>query len=50
MAKYLYFEGACGISGDMTVASLLDLGASREKLDKAVESFHLEGFHYHIKR
>ncbi|MBQ8482065.1 MAG: nickel pincer cofactor biosynthesis protein LarC [Alphaproteobacteria bacterium] len=50
MAKYLYFEGACGISGDMTVASLLDLGASREKLDKAVESLHLEGFHYHIKR
>ena len=50
MAKYLYFEGASGISGDMTVASLLDLGASREKLDKAIESLHLEGFHYHIER
>ena len=50
MGKYLYFEGACGISGDMTVASLLDLGASREKLDKAIESLHLEGFHYHIER
>ena len=49
MTKYLYFEGACGISGDMTVASLLDLGASREKLDKAIESLHLNGFHYHIE-
>ena len=34
----------------MTVASLLDLGASREKLDKAIESLNLEGFHYHIER
>ena len=50
MTKYLYFEGKCGISGDMTVASLLDLGASREKLDKAIESLHLDGFHYHIER
>ena len=50
MAKYLYFEGKSGISGDMTVASLLDLGASREKLDKAIESLHLDGFHYHIER
>jgi len=50
MTKYLYIEGACGISGDMMVASLLDLGASREKLDKAIESLHLDGFHYHIER
>ncbi|MBQ9270664.1 MAG: nickel pincer cofactor biosynthesis protein LarC [Alphaproteobacteria bacterium] len=50
MTKYLYFEGACGISGDMTVASLLDLGANREKMDQAIESLHLDGFHYHIER
>ena len=50
MTKYLYFDGSCGISGDMTVAALLDLGASRQKLDKAIESLHLEGFHYHIER
>lgn len=48
MTKYLYLEGSCGISGDMTVASLLDLGANRKKLDNALESLHLEGFHYHI--
>ena len=50
MTKYLYFDGTCGISGDMTVAALLDLGVSRKKLDKTIESLHLEGFHYHIER
>lgn len=50
MSKYLYLEGASGISGDMTVAALLDLGASREKLDAALASLGIEGFHYHISR
>ena len=48
--KYLYLEGAGGISGDMTVAALLDLGASREKMDTALQSLGIEGFHYHIGR
>ena len=34
----------------MTVAALLDLGASRAKVEKAVESLHSDGFHYHIER
>ena len=34
----------------MTVAALLDLGASRSKMDKTIESLHLNGFHYHIER
>ncbi|MGE4301497.1 MAG: nickel pincer cofactor biosynthesis protein LarC [Victivallaceae bacterium] len=48
--KVLYLECACGISGDMTVAALLDLGASREKLDRALASLELENFGYEVSR
>ena len=41
--RMLYLEGTSGISGDMTVAALLDLGASQEKLEAALESLRLEG-------
>lgn len=50
MSKILYLEGASGISGDMTVAALLDLGAGREKLDAVLQSLHLEGFDYQVSR
>ncbi|MDO4549777.1 MAG: nickel pincer cofactor biosynthesis protein LarC [Planctomycetia bacterium] len=50
MSKLLYLEGACGISGDMTVAALLDLGGSREKLDAVLKSLSLEGYRYLISR
>ncbi len=45
----LYFECKAGISGDMAVAALLDLGADVEKLNKALKSLNLEGeFDYKI--
>jgi len=45
----LYFECANGISGDMSVGALLDLGASRDKLDNALKSMGLdEEFTYKI--
>ena len=47
--KYLYLDGSCGISGDMTVAALLGLGASREKLDPAIAGLGLEGVHVHVE-
>ena len=50
MSKLLYLEGASGISGDMTVGALLDLGASREKLDAVLKSLHLDGFEYVVSR
>ncbi len=50
MSKLLYLEGASGISGDMTVAALLDLGGSREKLDTTLNSLPLDGFNYAISR
>lgn len=50
MKKTLYLEGASGISGDMTVGALLDLGADRKKLDAVLDSLHLDGFHYAVSR
>lgn len=49
MSKLLYLEGHSGISGDMTVAALLDLGASAAKLDAVLHSLDLP-FHYHAER
>ena len=50
MNKLLYLEGASGISGDMTVAALLDLGANETKLSAVLESLRLEGFRWQISR
>lgn len=48
--KRLYLECESGISGDMTVAALLDLGADPEKLDKALKSLSVGGFRTVISR
>lgn len=50
MKKTLYLECYSGISGDMTVAALLDLGADRKKLDQALKSLPLTGFYTEISR
>lgn len=44
MDQTLYLECNSGISGDMTVGALLDLGADREKLEKVISSMELEGY------
>ena len=50
MGKTLYLEGSSGIAGDMTVAALLDLGGSAEKLDAVFKSLGVDGLHYEIGR
>lgn len=50
MGKTLYLECYSGISGDMTVAALLDLGADKEVLERALDSLLLQGFTIEISR
>lgn len=50
MGKTLYLECYSGISGDMTVAALLDLGADQEVLGKVLASLPVQGFETKISR
>lgn len=42
--RTLYFECFSGISGDMTIASLLDLGADKQVLLDAIDSLNIDGY------
>lgn len=50
MEKILYLECNSGISGDMTVGALLDLGADRKVLEDALDSLGVDGYHLHFGR
>ena len=50
MKKTMYLECQSGISGDMTVAALLDLGADEEVLKKALSRLPVSGFQIQISR
>ncbi len=50
MGKILYLECNSGISGDMTVGALLDLGADKEVLVKSLDSLGIDGYHLHFGR
>ena len=50
MENTLYLECYSGISGDMTVAALLDLGADETVLRKALKSLPVDGFEVEIGR
>ena len=50
MGKTLYLECYSGISGDMTVAALLDLGADQTVLDNVLKSLSVSGFRTKISR
>lgn len=48
--RTLYLECRSGISGDMTVAALLDLGATEENLRNTLAKLPLEGYKIQIGR
>ncbi|MCR4955327.1 MAG: nickel pincer cofactor biosynthesis protein LarC [Lachnospiraceae bacterium] len=50
MEQTLYLECESGISGDMSVAAMLDLGADQEVLKKALMSLPLTGYEIAITR
>lgn len=50
MGNTLYLECRSGISGDMTVAALLDLGADPKVLTQALQSLPISGFRTMISR
>ena len=50
MGKTLYLECYSGISGDMTVAALLDLGADQKHLEAALSGLPVQGFRTEVSR
>ena len=50
MSRTLYLECNNGISGDMVVAALLDLGASEERVRNTLSSLPLDGFRVEVSR
>ncbi len=46
----LYLECFSGISGDMTVASLLDLGVDQNKLFQAIKSLKIDGYEIKVSK
>ena len=46
----LYLDCSTGISGDMTVAALLDAGADENTLMEALDSVDAQGFSIKISR
>lgn len=50
MDKKLYLDCGSGISGDMFVAAMIDLGADPDTLEKALDSLSADGFFVEIGR
>ncbi len=50
MDKKLYLDCRSGISGDMFVAAMIDLGADPDALEKALDSLPADGFFVEISR
>src|SRR6185369_13199329 len=48
--KTLYLDIFSGISGDMFIGALIDLGVDARKLEQELRKLQLEGWHSHVTR
>src|SRR5882762_7455460 len=48
--KTLYLDAFSGISGDMFIGALIDLGVDFHKLEHELEKLGLHDFHLHMRR
>jgi uncharacterized protein (TIGR00299 family) protein len=48
--RTLYLDLFSGISGDMFVGALLDLGLDGYRLEQELAKLHLDGYHLHVSR
>jgi hypothetical protein len=48
--KSLYLDLFSGISGDMLIAALIDLGAEARQLEEELKKLRLDGYHLHVAR
>src|SRR5262249_41727920 len=48
--RILYLDLFSGISGDMFIGALIDLGLDADRLEEGLNKLHLEGYHLHVTR
>ena len=48
--RFLYFDCFCGLSGDMLLASLLDLGADEQRVRTVLDGIKLAGYELKVEK
>ena len=48
--KTLYLDIFSGISGDMFIGALIDLGVDAHRLERELKKLKLDGYHLHFAR